>query len=200
MPQQVEFEGLDREARDQLQRLDRGAEGAERLLMAMPVQQRGSAFQRRQRVGNGPPPARFRRIPRTAGRARRALWFAAPGRIAGNSSRKVNRQDGSSPTIGVPASRCGVSASSIRRASCRASSTRPGREKGPPAAQRPASRRVGVDDAVAGALQHSLGGTSILRLEVAVEGVHEQYYPASVLAPPHRPSPPPGRRGRSEPA
>ena len=39
MPQQVEFEGLDRQVGDQLQRLDRGADSGEGLLVAMAVQQ-----------------------------------------------------------------------------------------------------------------------------------------------------------------
>jgi hypothetical protein len=50
---------------------------------------------------------------------------ASPGNIAGYSSRKVNRQEGSRPTIGVPASRYGASAAMVRRASARASSIIP---------------------------------------------------------------------------
>ena len=48
MPQQVEFERLDGEAGDQLQRLHRGPDGSKRFLVAMPVQQCGPAFHRRQ--------------------------------------------------------------------------------------------------------------------------------------------------------
>ncbi len=54
---------------------------------------------------------------------------AAPGKIAGNSSRSVKRQAGSRPMIGVPAAIAGASASSMRRASFFASSTRPAARK-----------------------------------------------------------------------
>ena len=49
-----------------------------------------------------------------------------------NSSRKVSRQDGSRPTMGVPRPTCGASASASRRASTRASSTSPALRRGLP--------------------------------------------------------------------
>ena len=106
---------------------------------------------------------------------RRAPWPRRPGSIAGNSSRRVNRQAGSSPTIGVPAAIAGASASSMRRASLRASSTSPAARKVRPQHSGRPTAGSGVVDAVAGAGQHPLGGARVLRLEIAVEGVDEQH-------------------------
>ena len=137
-------EGLDLELRDQPQRLGRRADRAERLLVAMAVQQRGAARHRRERQLEAAGLALgWRRIPRRAGRASASAVVSAPGNIAGNSSRKVNRQAGSSPTIGVPAAICGASASSMRRASFARLVDEAGREKRAAAAQRPADRRLG---------------------------------------------------------
>ena len=49
MPQQVDFERLDSEAGDQLQRLHRSPDCSKGFLVAMPVHQYGPAFHRGQR-------------------------------------------------------------------------------------------------------------------------------------------------------
>ena len=75
--------------------------------------------------------------------------FAAsgsPGNIAAYSSRKVKRHEGSRPTIGVPAARCGSSAFIVRRASKRASSTMPAVRYVRPQHRGRASSALGHDD------------------------------------------------------
>ena len=49
-----------------------------------------------------------------------------------------------------------------------------GGKKGPAAAQRPAARRIGHDDAIAGTGQHALGRARVVGLEIAVEGIDQQ--------------------------
>src|SRR5271167_2082870 len=48
------------------------------------------------------------------------------------------------------------------------------REKGSPATERARARRIGTENAIAGPHQHALGGTHILRLKIAVEGIDQQ--------------------------
>ena len=120
-------------------------------------------------------------------KAREASASAStPGSIDGNSSLSVNRQDGSSPTTGTPRARAGPAAASSRRASARASSTRPADRKRTPAAQ--GARAVGGEraqlaDAVAEPAEHLDGGLQVLRLEVAVEGIGEKENLADPLSP-----------------
>ena len=102
MPQQLEFDGLDREFGNQLEHgLDR-AHGVERFLVAMAVEH-GPAGERRQRQGE-PAGARlagqeFLEQDGLAGDLRRARPSLT---MAGISSRNENRQLGSRPTIGTP--------------------------------------------------------------------------------------------------
>ena len=84
--------------------------------------------------------------------------------------------DGSSPTIGTPRATSGASASSMRCASARASSTMPVARYVRP--QQSGARRraaVATRDAVAAGRQHRSGGAQVLGLEVGIEGVGEQH-------------------------
>ena len=145
MPQQVEFEGLDRQFGDQLQCLGGGADGVERLLVAMAVQQRASCPASPSASASKRPASRSlsTNSSKSCACAGQRL-VAAPGSIAGNSSRRVNRHEGSRPTIGVPA------ATSRRERVEHASRLVPrlvdeaGGEKGSAAAQRPAARGSGA--------------------------------------------------------
>ena len=137
--------------------------------------------------------------PAAASRARnsssRKAWLAsrsvsAPGSMDRNSSRRVSRQEGSSPTMGTPRARNGAAAASTRRASARASSTRPGRQERASAAQ---GARGGLPpvaaisarsrDAIAEAGEHVDRRVQVVRLEVGVEGVGEQRDLARPLSP-----------------
>ena len=125
MPQQLELHRLDLETLHEPQRRGDRAHGAERLLVAMAVQHdlAGVALA----IGLGMRPAA---ASRASSSSMSSAWPASasassPGSIAGSSSRRVKRQEGSSPTMGTPRSTNGRAAASSRRASARASSTRP---------------------------------------------------------------------------
>ena len=104
------FDHLDREARARAPaRACVGRHRIERLLMAVPVQQRALLRQRAQ--------ARAPAVPRACSRARnssissalsaQARCASSPRPITRNSSRIESRHDGSSPTIAAPRATCG---------------------------------------------------------------------------------------------
>ena len=70
---------------------------------------------------------------------------AAPGSSAGNSSRRVSRHDGSSPTIGAPARDVGRERVEHAPRLDPRLVDQAGGEEGAAAAQRPAARRVRAD-------------------------------------------------------
>ena len=130
MPQQVEFERLDLQLRDQPQRLGRRIDGAERLLVAMAVQQRGPAWHRCERqvkaaglaLGGDKfleQLARGRRAPCVSASGQHRREFVAQGQQAGRFETDDRGAGGDA----------GASASSMRRASLRASSTSPAPRK-----------------------------------------------------------------------
>ncbi len=98
---------------------------------------------------------------------------AGPGSRERNSSRRVNRQEGSSPITGSPPD----SACSVRRASAARPIDQAGGEIGASAAKRPGAGG-GDHGAVAGGGQHAQGGAQVLRLEIAVERVGQQQHVA----------------------
>ena len=119
--------------------------------------------------------------------------MSAPGSMERNSSRKVSTHEGSSPTIGVPRAIKGAAAASMRRASARASSTRPAaRNVRPQHKGRLSPSGSQGHDAIAEADQHLHGIAQVLRLEVGVEGIREQRDFAVILADMHH-------RGRAVP-
>src|ERR1041385_5358302 len=96
------------------------------------------------------------------------------------SSRNERRQEGSSPMTGVPRSRCGRRASSVRRASARARSTMPAVRNVAAAAKRPSrSERPRSADRAPRGLEHPDRGAYVLRLEPAAEGIDEQHHLAT---------------------
>ncbi len=118
-------------SRDQLQGGCGCGGGAERLLVAMPVQQRGLARHRPERQVKRPA-CRFARdeFLEELGVGGERGGFGATGNIAGNSSRRVRRAGRFEPDDrGAGGVSQGASAASMRRASCRASSTRPAARK-----------------------------------------------------------------------
>ena len=126
MPQQLDSIGRTSRPGTALQhRLDR-AHRAERLLVAMAVQMRDppALVGERQRDAPGREVGREHLLEQER-RAAASGSTSAFGSSAENSSRKVSRQEGSSPTTRAPLATKGASASSVRRASRRASSTMP---------------------------------------------------------------------------
>ena len=180
MPQQRALDQLGLGAGNQAQHLEDRRHGAERLLVAMAVHAgcgcvRPACSVEREAAGLAP---RAPGTPRTAAPARRPPARPAPRPIASISSRSVSRHDGSRPTMAMPASANGSSASISARglrlglvdhAGWRG---RCGRSTGAAVAalrgrmhacsRRPAARAPRA--------------TRILGLEVAVEGVDEQHH------------------------
>ena len=110
---------------------------------------------------------------------RKAFFASAsvPGSSTLYSSRRVSRQDGSSPSTGTPRATQGASAASMRCASTRASSTRPAdRNVRPQHSGLLAALRLRDMHAVARGLQHADRGARVLGLEIAVEGIHQQHH------------------------
>ncbi len=109
--------------------------------------------------------------------ARPATWRAASLFIsAGISSRKLNRQLGSSPITGTPRATNGASTASVRSASRRASSTLPTERKvRPQHSGRVAVSRRREMNPIAGRGEHGQRGVDVFSFEIAVEGVGEQH-------------------------
>ena len=159
MPQQVESKVSTLQLRDQPQRLDRRVDGAERLLVAMAVQQRALARHRRERqvetaglaLGGDELLEQLGALAASAlvsasGQHRRE--FVAQGQQAGRFETDDRGAGGDRRRQRVE-----HAARLLARLVDQA-----GAEKGAAAAQRPADGRLRGRDAIAGAGQHPLGG------------------------------------------